>query len=104
MSKESERRVHERFPVDAEVRVRAAGASGPGVPCRLADASVAGVSVRTDEHPGADRILVEILAPDGEPVGDPLDASVVRVDPDPDGGYRIGCRFEVPDELVEPED
>lgn len=95
MNDRSERRRHPRVPVDAEARVRVAGSEEEGTLCRLADGSLGGVSIRAEEPPASDRVLVEILTVDGEPVSEPLEARVVYVDADPDGGYRVGCRFEL---------
>ncbi len=96
MNDPADRRAHPRVSIDAEVRVRVSGADDEGMPCRMRDASQGGVLVITDEAPQTDRIWVDILTPAGEAVGDPLNAHVLRVDPRPEGGYRVACVFEPP--------
>lgn len=96
MNDPDDRRAHRRVNVDAEVRVRISGSDDEGVPCRMRDASQGGVSVITEEAPQVDRIWVDILTAGGEQVGDPLHAYILRVDPRPEGGYRVACVFDAP--------
>lgn len=98
MNDVADRRAHRRVNVDAEVRVRASGSDGSGVPCRMRDASQGGVLVITTEAPQADRIWVDILTTSGQQVGDSLEAQVLRVDARPEGGYQVACAFEPPAE------
>jgi hypothetical protein len=100
MTDDEERRAHLRYNVDAEVRIRPAGTIGDGLPCKIRDAGRGGVAVLTDEAPTSGRLHVEILNDDGQPIGEPLEAEVVYVEPQPGGRYRVGCRFEVPEELI----
>lgn len=96
MSESGERRAHPRVSVDATVRLRESGTDDSGIPCRMSDASQGGVAVITQERPQSDYIWVDILTPSGDPVGDPLQAQVLRVDPHPEGGYHVACAFEPP--------
>ena len=96
MNDPADRRAYPRVNVDADVRVRVSGSDGEGVPCRMRDASQGGVAVITEEAPQANRIWVDILTVSGEQVGDPLHAHVLRVDPRPEGGFRVACTFDVP--------
>jgi hypothetical protein len=104
MGNDSERRAYRRYNVDAGVRIRAAGDDGPGVPCRLTDAGRGGVAVMLDEPPETDHIHVEILNTEGQPIGEALEAEVIHAEPSGDGAYRVGCRFQVPEEILPDED
>ncbi len=104
MGSDRERRAYARHGVDAVVRIRVAGSTGAGAPCRLADASRGGVAVMTTQEPQGERIRVEILNSEGEPIGDALDAEIVYVEDLGQVGYRIGCRFDAPGTMRAHED
>ncbi len=104
MGSESDRRSHPRYDVDVGIRIRPAGSKSDGLPCRLADAGRGGVAVMTTQEPQSERIQVEILNNEGQPIGEPLDAEIVYVEELGQAGYRIGCRFEVPEALLPDED
>lgn len=104
MSSERDRREYARYDVDADVRIRPAGSTSDGLPCRLSDASRSGVALMSTQQPDSDRLQVEILNSAGELIGDPLDAEIVYVEELGQAGYRIGCRFEVPAELLPDDD
>jgi hypothetical protein len=100
MTSDQERRVHPRYNVNAQVHIRPAGTIGDGIPCRIRDAGRGGVAVVTEQEPSSGRLNVEILNDEGQPIGEPLEADIVYVERQPGGGYRVGCCFEVPEELL----
>lgn len=104
MGNESKRRTDQRHDVDAGIRIRPAGSTSEGMPCRLADAGLGGVAVITTEKPQSERIEVEIVNNRGQVVGDPINAEIRYIEELGQGGYRVGCRFEVPEELLTDED
>lgn len=93
MMQDDKRRVA-RIPVNAEVRVRAAGSSGRGIPCRVSDSSAAGIRFRSPEEINPGWAWVEVLKSSGEALNDPVECRVVRTRKDEEGYQEIGCSFE----------
>lgn len=91
---DTERRSVPRVPLDAEVRIRAAGSSGRGIPCRVEDASSTGIRLRSPEEVGPGWIWVEVLKSSGQPLAEPLEARVARAEKDEHGYQRVGCSFD----------
>ncbi len=89
-----EKRHARRVPVSADVRIRAAGSSGRGIPCRVVDAGPGGVRFRADDAAGAGWDRVEVLESSGQALDEPLEARVVHVGSDANGYPRPGCSFD----------
>lgn len=89
-----ERRTSPRVSLNAEVRIRAAGSSGRGIPCRVRDAGPWGVRFHADESIGADWHWVEILKASGQSPAERLEARVVHAGTDEHGRTRVGCSFD----------
>lgn len=89
-----EKRVAPRIPVNARVRIRAAGTTGPTVPCYVYDSSPAGIGLRCEEAIDGAWTWIEILDASGEPLEEPLQVRVVRTAEDSDGFQEVGCAYD----------
>jgi len=52
------------------------------------------------QKPQGSRLEIEILSSEGEAIGGRLDAEIAYIEEVGQAGYRISCRFEVPEELL----
>lgn len=100
MGSEGERRAYSRYDADGYVRVRLAGSKSDGLPCRLLDVGRGGVAVMSLHKPQGHHIEIEILTSEGQAIGGPVQAEIAYVEEVGQAGYRVGCRFEVPQELL----
>lgn len=89
-----ERRVFHRISLNARIRVRPAGSSGIGHPCRVNDSSARGVRLTVDGRIDEDCEVLEVLSESGRRHENGIDMRVVWIDEHEDGGQRIGCVFE----------
>lgn len=90
----SERREYPRIPLNARIRVRAAGSGGPGHLCRVHDSSARGVRLTVDGCLDADWEVLEVLTESGRHYDGGLEVRVVWADAHGDGGQHVGCEFE----------
>ena len=91
---EMEKRSSQRIPVDAEVRVRAAGSSGRGILCRVRDSSSAGMRLHADQAIDPGWMWIEVLKSSGQPLSEPIEARVVRIQHGRNGCHEFGCSFD----------
>lgn len=91
---QEEKRAARRIPMNARVRIRASGSAGNGIACRIRDSSPAGICLVPDSVIESDWSWVDILTCSGEPLREPIRARIVRIDPEPGGGQKLGCSFE----------
>lgn len=90
----SERREYPRIPLNARIRVRAAGASGVGHLCRVHDSSARGVRLAVDGCIDESWEVLEVLTESGRHYDGGLEVRVVWIDEHEDGGQHLGCVFE----------
>jgi hypothetical protein len=94
---EPEHRVWVRYPCDLETTVQTAsnGQEGKRLASRVKDISRGGISLRVPEHHAVGALLSVELPGAGGGVASTVLAYVVRVTPQPEGGWVLGCTFAI---------